>query len=130
MSLVGPRPLLTEYLDTYTSDQRRRHDMRPGITGWAAVNGRHALRFEERLRLDVWYVDNWSLALDLRIIAMTAGQVLRRRNTVATQDLVRVGFPLPGVARGADGTPPAGEQQHNPVEGVTGGAARIVGAGR
>ena len=69
MSLVGPRPLLVEYLPHYTARERRRHEMRPGITGWAAVNGRHTLPFEDRLELDAWYVDNWSLALDFRILA-------------------------------------------------------------
>ena len=97
MSLVGPRPLLKEYLDTYSPDERRRHNMRPGITGWAAVKGRHALEFEERLKLDVWYVDHWSLWLDLKIIALTVVQVLRRTDVATTQDLGRVGFPLPGV---------------------------------
>jgi lipopolysaccharide/colanic/teichoic acid biosynthesis glycosyltransferase len=97
MSLVGPRPLLTEYLDTYNHEEHRRHDMRPGITGWAAVRGRHVLRFEDRVRLDVWYVDHWSLALDLRIIALTVGQVLRRTDVATTQDLGAVGFPLAGV---------------------------------
>jgi lipopolysaccharide/colanic/teichoic acid biosynthesis glycosyltransferase len=97
MSLVGPRPLLMEYLETYTPDEARRHDMRPGITGWAAVNGRHSLTFEERLRLDTWYVDNWSLGLDLRIIAMTIGQVLRRTDTVAVQD-DGLGFRLDGLS--------------------------------
>ena len=99
MSLVGPRPLLVEYLDTYTPEERRRHDMRPGITGWAAVKGRHALKFEDRLQLDVWYVDHWSLGLDLRIIALTAAQVLRRTDVSTTQDLEEVGFPLPGRGR-------------------------------
>lgn len=97
MSLVGPRPLLMEYLATYTPEERRRHDMRPGITGWAAVNGRHALKFEDRLRLDVWYVDHWSLWLDVKIIALTASQVLRRTDVAATQNLDEVGFRLPGV---------------------------------
>jgi lipopolysaccharide/colanic/teichoic acid biosynthesis glycosyltransferase len=97
MSLVGPRPLLTEYLATYTPDQARRHDLRPGITSWAAVNGRHAARFEDRLALDTWYVDHWSPLLDLRIIARTIVQVLRRTDVSATQDLDAVGFPLPGV---------------------------------
>ncbi|MGO9179870.1 MAG: sugar transferase [Candidatus Limnocylindrales bacterium] len=97
MSLVGPRPLLTEYLDKYTPEERRRHDMRPGVTGWAAVKGRHALKFEDRLKLDIWYVDHWSLGLDLKIIALTLRQVLRRTDVVATQDLDEVGFPLPGV---------------------------------
>jgi lipopolysaccharide/colanic/teichoic acid biosynthesis glycosyltransferase len=97
MSLVGPRPLLTEYLDKYTPEERRRHDMRPGITGWAAVNGRHATKFRDRLKLDVWYIDHWSLGLDLKILGMTAAQVLRRQDVSATQNLAEVGFPLPGV---------------------------------
>ena len=97
MSLVGPRPLLIEYLDTYSADEARRHDMRPGFTSWAAVNGRHTLRFEERLQLDTWYVDNWSLLLDFRIIAMTIAQVLRRKDVDSVQDLDAVGFRLPDV---------------------------------
>jgi lipopolysaccharide/colanic/teichoic acid biosynthesis glycosyltransferase/proline dehydrogenase len=94
MSLVGPRPLLVEYLDRYTTEERRRHEMRPGITGWAAVNGRHAMPFEERLKLDVWYVDNWGLLLDLRILAMTVSQVLRRADVSAVQDMDEIDFPL------------------------------------
>ncbi|MBZ5570399.1 MAG: sugar transferase [Acidobacteriia bacterium] len=78
MSLVGPRPLLMEYLERYTPEQARRHDVKPGITGWAQVNGRNALSWEERFRLDVWYVDHWSLALDCRIILMTIRKVLLR----------------------------------------------------
>ena len=93
MSLVGPRPLLTEYVATYTPEERRRHDMRPGMTGWAAVNGRHTARFEDRLQLDVWYVDNWSLALDVRILAMTVAQVLRREGVAVTQDQAEIAFP-------------------------------------
>lgn len=93
MSLVGPRPLLVEYLDRYTPEEARRHEMRPGITGWAAVNGRHASRFEDRLQLDIWYVDHWSLALDVRIIARTLSQVLRRTDVAATQDLSEIDFP-------------------------------------
>ena len=96
MSLVGPRPLLMEYLDTYTPEEQRRHNMRPGITGWAAVNGRNALRFSARLELDTWYVDHWSLWLDLRILARTVGLVLRRTNASTTEDL-RLGFRLPGI---------------------------------
>ncbi|HEX9307534.1 MAG TPA: sugar transferase [Anaeromyxobacter sp.] len=94
MSLVGPRPLLVHYLETYTPEEARRHDVRPGITGWAAVNGRHALRFKERLALDVWYVQHWSLALDLAILARTVAQVVRRTNVTPTEDLA-LGFPLP-----------------------------------
>jgi len=93
MSLVGPRPLLVEYLPRYTHREGRRHEMRPGITGWAAVNGRHSMRFEERLELDVWYVENWSLWLDMRILATTVGQVLRRSSVRATQDLAEIDFP-------------------------------------
>jgi lipopolysaccharide/colanic/teichoic acid biosynthesis glycosyltransferase/proline dehydrogenase len=93
MSLVGPRPLLVEYLSHYTPREARRNEMRPGITGWAVVNGRHALRFEERLELDVWYVDNWSLLVDARILARTAKQVLGRSSVRATQDLVEIDFP-------------------------------------
>jgi lipopolysaccharide/colanic/teichoic acid biosynthesis glycosyltransferase len=78
MSLVGPRPLLPEYLPLYTPEQRRRHEVRPGLTGWGQVNGRNALGWEERFRLDVWYVENRSLALDLRILALTVKQVLTR----------------------------------------------------
>lgn len=77
MSLVGPRPLLPEYLPLYNERQRKRHLMRPGITGWAQVNGRNALSWPERLEMDVWYVENWSLWLDLRILARTVWQVLR-----------------------------------------------------
>lgn len=108
MSLVGPRPLLMEYLDQYTSDERRRHDMRPGVTSLAAVRGRHALTFKERLRLDVWYVDHWDLMLDLRILTTTAVQVLRRTDVETTQDLAAVGFPLPGVERSDPGPPAEG----------------------
>jgi lipopolysaccharide/colanic/teichoic acid biosynthesis glycosyltransferase len=98
MSLVGPRPLLMEYLDKYTPEERRRHDLPAGLTGWAAVNGRHALRFKERLKLDVWYVDHWSLWLDLKILAMTVAQVVARRDVAAAQAVEDIGFPLPTAA--------------------------------
>lgn len=78
MSLVGPRPLLMEYLPLYTPEQFRRHELRPGITGWAQVNGRNAISWEDKFRLDVWYVDNRSLWLDLRIILMTLQRVVVR----------------------------------------------------
>jgi lipopolysaccharide/colanic/teichoic acid biosynthesis glycosyltransferase len=78
MSFVGPRPLLMEYLSLYTQLQARRHEVRPGVTGWAQVHGRNALSWEQRFELDVWYVDHRSLRLDLRIIARTLGNVLRR----------------------------------------------------
>jgi sugar transferase EpsL len=71
MSLVGPRPLLMEYLPSYTQEQARRHEVRPGLTGLAQVNGRHALEWEDRFKLDIWYVDHWSVWLDLKILAAT-----------------------------------------------------------
>ncbi len=77
MSLVGPRPLLMEYLPLYSSEQRRRHDVRPGITGWAQINGRNALSWEEKFRLDCWYVDHWSNQLDLMIFVKTLLAVIR-----------------------------------------------------
>ncbi len=79
MSLVGPRPLLMEYLPLYSPEQARRHEVRPGITGWAQVNGRNELGWDERFRLDVWYVDHQSFWLDLKILAMTALRVLQRQ---------------------------------------------------
>ena len=78
MSMVGPRPLLMEYLDRYTPEQQRRHDVKPGITGWAQINGRNAITWEEKFRLDLWYVDNQSFLLDLKIIALTVWQALKR----------------------------------------------------
>ncbi len=78
MSLVGPRPLLVRYLGRYSPEQMRRHEMRPGITGWAQVNGRNALSWEEKFALDVWYVDHWSFWLDLRILWRTVWNVVRR----------------------------------------------------
>lgn len=80
MSLVGPRPLLMAYLSRYTPFQFRRHDMPPGITGWAQVNGRNAIDWEEKFRLDVEYVDRWTLGLDFKILWMTLGKVLKRRD--------------------------------------------------
>jgi len=83
MSLVGPRPLLPEYLPLYNQHQARRHEVRPGITGWAQVNGRNALSWEDRFDLDVWYVDHRSFALDLRILALTLRKVLLREGISA-----------------------------------------------
>jgi lipopolysaccharide/colanic/teichoic acid biosynthesis glycosyltransferase len=78
MSLVGPRPLLMQYLDRYTPEQMQRHDMLPGITGWAQVNGRNAISWEEKFNLDLWYVDHWSITLDIKILFLTLMQVIRR----------------------------------------------------
>lgn len=83
MSLVGPRPLLMEYLDLYTPEQARRHEVRPGVTGWAQVNGRNAISWEEKFKLDVWYVDNRSLWLDIKILLMTVKKVFVREGISA-----------------------------------------------
>lgn len=83
MGLVGPRPLLMEYLPLYTSEQARRHEVRPGITGWAQVNGRNAISWEDKLRLDVYYVDHRSFWLDMRILWLTVRQVLLRHGITA-----------------------------------------------
>lgn len=78
MSIVGPRPLLVDYLPLYTPEQMRRHNMRPGITGWAQINGRNAISWEDKFKYDVWYIDHWSFWLDMKIIVMTVAKVLRR----------------------------------------------------
>jgi len=83
MSLVGPRPLLMEYLPLYSPEQARRHDVRPGITGWAQINGRNAISWDEKFALDVWYVDNRGLWLDLKIIWLTIRKVLKREGISA-----------------------------------------------
>jgi lipopolysaccharide/colanic/teichoic acid biosynthesis glycosyltransferase len=80
MSLVGPRPLLMEYLPLYSPEQARRHELKPGITGWAQVNGRNAISWEEKFMLDIWYVEHWSLLLDFRILALTVLRVLHARD--------------------------------------------------
>ena len=78
MSLIGPRPFIYDYVELYTPEQARRHDVRPGITGWAQVNGRNALSWEEKFRLDVWYVDNVSLWLDIKIVFLTLKKLIHR----------------------------------------------------
>lgn len=80
MSLVGPRPLLMEYLDLYSEEEARRHDVRPGITGWAQINGRNAVSWEEKFALDVWYIDNRSMLLDLKILLLTVTKVLNKED--------------------------------------------------
>ncbi len=92
MSLVGPRPLLMQYLGRYSPEQARRHEVRPGITGWAQVNGRNGLSWEEKFRLDVWYVDHGSLWLDLRILIRTAWKVLRPEGIDAAADVTMPEF--------------------------------------
>jgi sugar transferase EpsL len=92
MSLVGPRPLLIEYLPLYSAQQSRRHEVKPGITGWAQVNGRNSLSWEEKFTLDVWYVDNQSLWLDLKILFFTAKKVLFRENISALGEVTMTKF--------------------------------------
>jgi lipopolysaccharide/colanic/teichoic acid biosynthesis glycosyltransferase len=107
MSLVGPRPLLVEYLDRYTPAQARRHEVRPGITGLAQVRGRNAMPFPERFAHDVWYVDNRSLRVDLHILAETVGAVLRRRGITAP------GSPTAPEFLGGTGVPEQGGAAHD-----------------
>ncbi len=87
MSLVGPRPLLTEYLERYSPEQRRRHEVRPGITGWAQVHGRQTSMFSKRLEHDVWYVDHWGLWIDLKILAMTVRDVFAASGVISGQNV-------------------------------------------
>lgn len=83
MSMVGPRPLLEQYLPLYNSRQKKRHLVKPGITGWAQVNGRNAISWEEKFEFDVWYVENWSLGLDIKIMWMTVGKIFKREGISA-----------------------------------------------
>lgn len=92
MSLVGPRPLLMEYLPLYSLEQARRHEVRPGVTGWAQINGRNALSWEEKFRLDVWYVDNHSFWLDLKILALTVKKVFVREGISAAGEATMTYF--------------------------------------
>jgi len=92
MSLVGPRPLLMEYLPLYTPEQARRHEVRPGITGWAQVNGRNAITWDEKFRLDVWYVDNVSLWLDMKILYLTLKKVFLREGINASDEVTMSRF--------------------------------------
>lgn len=103
MSLVGPRPLLMHYLPRYSSEQARRHEVLPGLTGWAQIHGRNAQSWEERFALDVWYVDNRSLALDLRILARTIALVLKRQGISAQGQATMSEFMGAGEAPSAQG---------------------------
>jgi sugar transferase EpsL len=102
MSLVGPRPLLMRYLQRYTPEQMRRHEVRPGITGWAQVNGRNAISWEEKFKLDVWYVDNQSLELDIKIIALTLLKILKREGISAAGHATMSEFMGPERVSSAD----------------------------
>lgn len=92
MSLVGPRPLLVEYLPLYSKEQARRHEVRPGITGWAQVNGRNAISWEDKFKLDVWYVDNQSLWLDIKVLFLTVKKVFIREGINASENVTMVKF--------------------------------------
>jgi lipopolysaccharide/colanic/teichoic acid biosynthesis glycosyltransferase len=92
MSLVGPRPLLVEYLSLYSAEQSRRHELRPGLTGWAQINGRNALTWDEKFRLDIWYVDHRTFWLDLKIIALTVARVFRREGISAAGEATMTRF--------------------------------------
>ena len=106
MSMVGPRPLLMAYLDRYTAKQARRHDVKPGITGWAQINGRNAISWEEKLALDVWYVSNRSFALDLKILALTVAKVFRRQGIAAAGHELMPEFLGTSGLRNSGGEPP------------------------
>ena len=92
MSLVGPRPLLVEYLPLYSKEQARRHDVKPGITGWAQVNGRNAISWEEKFKLDIWYIDNQSLWLDLKILLLTIKKVFIKEGISADGEVTMSKF--------------------------------------
>lgn len=108
MSLVGPRPLLMRYLPYYTERERSRHSVRPGITGWAQIHGRNYLPWNERLALDVWYVEHQSLGLDLKILALTVRAVLTREGVAANPDEVETDLDQERSARSGDVAPAAG----------------------
>ena len=92
MSLVGPRPLLVEYLPLYSEEQARRHDIKPGITGWAQINGRNAISWQQKFELDIWYVDNQSFWLDIKIILLTVKKVFARSDINATGEVTMTKF--------------------------------------
>lgn len=102
MSLVGPRPLLVEYLPLYSAEQARRHELRPGLTGWAQINGRNALTWDEKFRFDVWYVDHQTFWLDLKIIVLTVARVFRREGISAAGEATMSRFTGAPVAEKAE----------------------------
>jgi sugar transferase EpsL len=106
MSLIGPRPLLMRYLPLYTPEQMRRHDVRPGLTGWAQVNGRNALSWDDKFALDVWYVDHRSFALDLKILFLTVAAVFRRHGISAEDSAT-----MPEFRGSADAAKPGPAEQ-------------------
>ncbi len=88
LSLVGPRPLLVEYLDLYTEEEKRRHSVKPGITGWAQINGRNNISWKSKFKLDLWYVDHWSLWLDLKILFLTIIKVIRKSDIQESEKVI------------------------------------------
>jgi sugar transferase EpsL len=104
MSLVGPRPLMMEYLDRYSPEQARRHDVLPGITGWAQINGRNTISWDEKFQLDLWYIDHWSLWLDIRILWLTIWRVLRQDGINSAKDVTMPEFmgPEKGIIRSGE----------------------------
>lgn len=110
MSLIGPRPLLVRYLPYYTKEERRRHDVRPGLTGLAQVNGRNALEWEDRFAFDLEYVDNCSFRMDLKVLGMTVGKVLKRSGTLSGADQTVADFDEYRKAQGQAQDPAAGEE--------------------
>jgi lipopolysaccharide/colanic/teichoic acid biosynthesis glycosyltransferase len=92
LSLVGPRPLLVEYLALYNSEQQKRHNVKPGITGWAQINGRNAISWEEKFRYDTWYVENWSLTLDFKILFLTVFKIFKKSDVNASQNITMSKF--------------------------------------
>ena len=114
MSLVGPRPLLMQYLPRYTPEQARRHEVPPGLTGWAQINGRNALSWEDKFALDLWYVDNRSLWLDVRILALTLMAVLRREGVSAPGEATMPEFMGASPEDGQSGPGRSGPPPHEP----------------
>ena len=92
MSLIGPRPFIAVYLDRYSPEQARRHDVEPGITGWAQINGRNSITWEEKFALDLWYIDNWSLWLDLKILFMTVAAIVSKKDIDEAEDVSMTEF--------------------------------------
>jgi lipopolysaccharide/colanic/teichoic acid biosynthesis glycosyltransferase len=92
MSFIGPRPLLVQYLELYSPEQMRRHEVRPGISGWAQVNGRNAISWEEKFKYDVWYVDNLSIILDIKIVFLTIENLLKRKDINSSSSVTMPSF--------------------------------------
>jgi lipopolysaccharide/colanic/teichoic acid biosynthesis glycosyltransferase len=129
MSLVGPRPLFKQYLERYSPAQARRHEVLPGITGWAQINGRNVLTWDEKFRLDVWYVDHWSFWLDLKILLLTLWKVLKREGISQPGHATAEEFMGSDLSKGArvKGSRGAGEE---PEEGLESQGAGAQGSGR